>query len=297
MKGSSTHPGGTPPGSALDILSDVLGLLRLRGEVLCWSALRAPWGLSFAADEALFFHVIERGSCLLQADGSDEWIRAEAGDLVVLPQGVGHRLASQRGGATVPIEQLVEPTGEIAGRLIYGGSGAETHVLCGRFRFDEVLRMASLPGLPSVLHVRKRDPSTEWLDATVRYLSAEASNEAPGREIALSRLVDLLFVQTLRHWLAKGHEAPLAWIGAARDSRIAAAITLMHERPEHAWDVDRLARAVGMSRSRFADRFVELVGETPSRYLTRWRIHRAARLLHAAGATVASVALRVGYES
>ena len=252
---------------------------------------------SFDADDALFFHVVERGHCLLNVDGSAEWIRAEAGDLLVLPEGVRHRLVSDRDSRAVPIERLVDPKGRIGGRLTHGGSGPETHVLCGRFRFDEVLRMASLPGLPSVLHVRKRDAAPEWLDLTLRYLSAEALNEAPGREIALSRLVDLLFVQTIRHWLAKTEEAPLAWIGAARDPRILAAITLMHERPGEPWDVDRLSYAVGMSRSRFADRFAQLVGETPRRYLTRWRVHRAARLLHAPGATVASVAPLVGYES
>jgi AraC-like DNA-binding protein len=145
--------------------------------------------------------------------------------------------------------------------------------------------------------VRKRDATPEWLEHTLRYLAAEALNEAPGREIALSRLVDLLFVQTIRHWLAESKGAPLGWIGAARDPRIATAITRMHEQPAEPWDVDRLARAVGMSRSRFADRFVDLVGETPSRYLTRWRVHRAARLLQAPGATVAPVAPLVGYES
>jgi AraC-like DNA-binding protein len=290
-------PGAAAHATAIDILSDVLGLLRLRGEVLCWSTLSAPWGLGFKADDALFFHIVVRGRCMLHLGGKGEWIRAEPGDLLVIPEGIPHGLVSDRNSRVVPIERLVEPKGRMPGRLSYGGSGPETEVICGRFRFDEVLRAASLPGLPSVLHIRKREGAPEWLELTARYLSAEARSEAPGRELALSRLVDLLFVQTIRHWLSESSEAPLAWMGAARDSRIAAAITLMHERPEHPWDVERLAREVGMSRSRFADRFVELVGEAPSRYLTRWRMHHAARLLHAPGATVASVAPRVGYDS
>jgi AraC-like DNA-binding protein len=281
----------------LDILSDVLTLLRLRGEVLCWSELGAPWGLSFAPEDALFFHVVERGHGLLRV-GRGEWRAIGPGDMVVLPEGRGHRIASARDAKVVPIADLVDPSGRVGERFRHGGGGASTHLLCGRFRFDEVLRRGSLPGLPDVLHVRGDGSSSpEWLGLTVRLLSAEAKNEAPGRDIALARLVDLLFVQTLRHWLAESGDAPLAWIGAARDPRIAAAITLMHRNPEAAWDVASLASKTGMSRSKFAERFVKLVGEPPTRYLTRWRMHFAARLLRGSSITLREVAARVGYDS
>jgi AraC-like DNA-binding protein len=113
----------------------------------------------------------------------------------------------------------------------------------------------------------------------------------------MSRLVDLLFVQTLRHWLTTSQEQPVGWLGALRDPRVGAALALLHENPETAWDVETLASKVGMSRSSFATRFVELVGEPPSKYLTRWRVHLAARLLRAPGATIAQTAERVGYDS
>jgi AraC-like DNA-binding protein len=218
--------------------------------------------------------------------------------MVVLPEGKGHRVASSRDAKVVPIGEIVDPAGRIGERLRYGGSGATTHLLCGRFRFDEVLRRGSLPGLPDVLHLRGQEPKPpEWLGLTLRLLAAEARNEAPGRDLALSRLVDLLFVQTLRYWLAQDRDAPLAWIGAARDARIAAAITLIHRNPEQSWDVATLASKTGMSRSKFAERFVKLVGEPPTRYLTRWRMHLAARLLRGSHATLREIASQVGYES
>jgi AraC-like DNA-binding protein len=113
----------------------------------------------------------------------------------------------------------------------------------------------------------------------------------------MSRLVDLLFVQTVRHWLTTTRDQPLGWIGALRDPRVGTALSHLHANPERAWDVASLAAVVGMSRSSFAARFVELVGEPPSKYLTRLRIDLAARLLRTPGATIAHTAARVGYDS
>jgi AraC-like DNA-binding protein len=283
---------------ALDVLSDILALLRLHGEVLCWSELSAPWGLSFAPDDALFFHVIERGTCLLERANSSETFELSGGDLVVLPQGCGHRLVDSRGSRVVPVTRLVDPASGLPGRLRYGGGGAATRILCGRFRFDDPLRLARLPGLPSILHVPgSRGQPPPWLELTMRFLTTEVQSAAPGRDITLSRLVDLLFVQTIRYWLAHEDGHPLGWVRALRDPRIGAALALMHAHPERPWEVEALAAEVGMSRSSFAQRFVELIGEPPTRYLTRVRVQCAARLLQVPGATVAQTAERVGYDS
>jgi AraC-like DNA-binding protein len=301
-QGSWSDPGETAGFAqqerALDVLSDVLGLLRLRGEVFCRTELSAPWGLSFTPEQAQF-HVIERGSCLLQPEGSGETIAVSEGDLIVLPHGKGHRLLDAPDSTAVPIRTVA--AGQREGPLItltYGGGGARTHLVCGRFGFDVRLAGSILAGLPPVLHVQgSRGRPVEWLDLTVRFLRAEAGSAAPGRNIALARLVDLLFVEAIRHWLATSDARPTGWMGALRDPRIGAALVQIHSRPERDWDVESLAAEVAMSRSSFAQHFAELVGEPPSKYLTRWRMYLAARLLRTPGATVAQVAQRVGYDS
>ena len=78
---------------------------------------------------------------------------------------------------------------------------------------------------------------------------------------------------------------------------IGTALVRMHEHPERNWDGETLAAEAGMSRSSFAQRFVELVGEPPSKYLTRWRMQVAARLLQTPGVKVAKIAEQVGYGS
>src|SRR5215469_4713655 len=283
---------------ALDVLSDVLGLLRLRGQVYCRTQLTAPWGLIFSADQAQF-HVVERGSFLLQPDGSRETIAVSEGDLVLLPHGRGHRLLSSPDSKAVPIKVAigVQREGPLT-PITYGGGGARTDLVCGRFGFDLRLAGSILAGLPPVLHIRgSQGRPVEWLELIVRFLRAEARSATPGRNVALARLVDLLFVEAIRHWLATSDARPTGWMGALRDPRIGVALVRMHAEPQRDWDMESLATEVGMSRSSFAQHFGDLVGEPPSKYLTRWRMYLAARLLRVPGTTVGQVANRVGYDS
>jgi transcriptional regulator GlxA family with amidase domain len=75
------------------------------------------------------------------------------------------------------------------------------------------------------------------------------------------------------------------------------ALEAMHEAVEHRWTVKSLASSAGMSRSGFAARFKELVGESPLEYLTRWRVYKATQLLRESDLKVAKIASLVGYES
>jgi AraC-like DNA-binding protein len=61
--------------------------------------------------------------------------------------------------------------------------------------------------------------------------------------------------------------------------------------------LNELAGEVGTSRSILAERFLCLLGEPPLRYLARWRLQLAARLLEGSRKTVMQIASDVGYES
>jgi AraC-like DNA-binding protein len=71
----------------------------------------------------------------------------------------------------------------------------------------------------------------------------------------------------------------------------------MHEQPAHDWTIDELGRRVGLSRSALHERFMQMIGVPPMQYLAQWRMQAASRLLLETGASVAAVALDVGYES
>jgi AraC-like DNA-binding protein len=87
------------------------------------------------------------------------------------------------------------------------------------------------------------------------------------------------------------------WLSGLRDPIAGHALALLHGRPGDPWSLERLAREIGVSRSLLAERFTRLIGQPPMRYLTRWRIQLACRMLSDDSAKVSTVALDVGYQS
>ena len=137
----------------------------------------------------------------------------------------------------------------------------------------------------------------DWFGTTLDLITTEASLRKPGAEPIITRLSDILFIQAVRAYAnAASGERP-NWFAAAADPQISEAIANIHRAPQSQWTVELLATLSGMSRSAFANRFTELVGEPPLRYLSRWRMHKAIEMLRDGRLTTAEVASLVGYES
>jgi transcriptional regulator GlxA family with amidase domain len=126
---------------------------------------------------------------------------------------------------------------------------------------------------------------------------AESHERRPGGDAVLERLAEMMFVDTARRYLDSLPEDATGWLAGLRDRFVGKALALMHERPEHTWAVDDLARDVGLSRSAFHERFVQYVGQPPMQYLANWRIQVGARSLRESNRNVATIALEVGYDS
>ena len=276
-----------------DVLTDVLATIGFRSRLFCRSALRAPWRLVIREGDVAHFHVIERGGAYLQTR-KRKTLALAAGDLIVLMRGQGHSLGdSARGGAeAMPLPparpghcSLVEA----------GGSGPVTEMLCGSFSFRSASSQSLTSLLPEVVHLRRGD--CPEIAATLRALWDEAADQRLGSQTAITRLTDVLFVQTVRKIAAKAETVSPSWLAALSDERIGTALAKMHEAPETPWTVERLARAAGMSRSPFAARFVKLVGVPPLTYLTTLRMQRAMSLLREGRHALSTIADEAGYES
>jgi AraC-like DNA-binding protein len=137
----------------------------------------------------------------------------------------------------------------------------------------------------------------DWMQGTLRLMAAEARELRPGGEAVITRLGDILVIQAIRSWIETDPAARTGWLGALQDRQIGRAISLIHRDPGRAWTVASLADEVAMSRSAFAARFTELVGEPAMQYVSRWRMHVAVDSLREEGATVAELADRLGYRS
>jgi AraC-like DNA-binding protein len=286
--------------SAVDPLGEALHFLELRGAFYCRAEFTASFGLELPPlDGYLWFHVITAGSCWLEAPDAEP-LRLTASELALVPHGEGHRLRSEPEAPTPSIFELErEPLGERYEILRHGNGGERIDMVCGAVRFDHPAARQLLAVLPPILTF---DPATspaqlEWLRSTLRLMALEADGLRPGGETMITRLSDVLVVQALRAWLESDPAARSGWLGALQDPQIGRAISLIHREPGRAWTVASLAGQIPMSRSAFAARFTELVGEPAMGYVTRWRMHLAAAALRDEGATVAELADRFGYRS
>jgi AraC-like DNA-binding protein len=106
-----------------------------------------------------------------------------------------------------------------------------------------------------------------------------------------------MFVEVMRSHIDSLPEGATGWFAALRDPQVSAALRLIHGRPTEPWTLDSLARAIGLSRSSFAERFASYVEMPPMQYLARWRLQIAARLLETPNISVAQAAAEVGYQS
>lgn len=181
--------------------------------------------------------------------------------------------------------------------LEHGGGGAATRIICGKFQLDHEGGSALMNLLPEVLHAPASGAAiAPWVDTTLRLLDGELDREEPGIDAMLARLTDVLFVQVLRRHFAASNSAR-GFIAAVQDPAIGRALAMVHDDPGGPWSAAQLGARVGLSRTRFFERFTELVGEPPARYVARWRVQTATDLMRRQGLSTAQVAERVGYAS
>lgn len=291
------------PTAPTDALGEALHFLRMSGAFYGLSELTAPWAFTMPPLPGyLWFHVVTVGAARLETDdGSGDavarWLAP--GDLALVPRGEGHVLGSAPGVPAPGILDLDrEAVSELYEILTYGGGGARTTLLCGAIRFDHPAARNLVEVLPSVIHIEaSNSPYPDRMRATLALLAAEARELSPGGEAVITRLADILVIQAIRTWIETDPAAQTGWLGALADRQIGRAISLIHRDPARDWTVASLADELAMSRSAFAARFTELVGEPAMRYVTRWRMNLALDALQDDGATIAELAARLGYRS
>lgn len=281
-----------------DVLTDILTSLRLRGGVHFRCEFSAPWGMAMKASAVAEFHLVTRGQCWLRLQQRKEAIPLLAGDVVVLPHGDPHALVDSPDGRAAPAEKIVgRQSLDHYGPVVFGGDGIPAEILCGYFEFDRISRHPLVSALPNLIHVRTADADEfEWLQTAVRFIGRETRQPRPGADAVVRRLVEVLFIQVLRAYVQQV-DMPPGILAALADKPIGAALGLLHGAPERRWSLAALGRQVAMSRSAFAARFAQLVGQPPMEYLAHRRMEKARELLRAGTLSTAAIAAAVGYQS
>jgi AraC-like DNA-binding protein len=260
----------------MDAITDFLSAVRVQG--VCYGRIQitAPWAPRAEAGLHSGFGLISYGQAWMDFPDVAERIHLSHGDFFLLAPGREYVLSS-------------------------GAGGAPTAMIAGRFSFGETYGRPLTDFLPPIILIRGGQPHMLPLQRTLELLASEVdaskSTSEPGSELAVRRLADLVWIQALRAHIAATESEQAGWLHALADSQIGAALHSMHKRMDHPWTVASLAAEAGMSRSAFALRFKELIGESPLEYLTRWRMYRGSDLLRESDRKLADVAQAVGYDS
>jgi AraC-like DNA-binding protein len=287
------------PWDSVDPLARILHSLRTDGTFYCRSELSAPWGLQMPTmDGCVWFHAVTSGHCTLQTDDVGA-VEVSTGDFVLVPHGRGHTLCSDAEAPAALVTELPqEMVSDRYSLLAYGEGGPQTTLVCGVIRLETpfVSDLGSL--LPPLIHLNASSSmQTEWVSGTLRLLAVEAKGLRPGGETVLTRLADILVVQSIRAWLESNAQQQTGLLAAVNDAQIGRVLMQVHEDPSDAWSVESLAASAGMSRSGFCARFRQLMDTTPMQYVTHLRMRAVQRTLQAGKASVGELAEQYGYNS
>ena len=312
----------------MDILSEVLRVVRLSGVVHFHGEFTQPWAFTSSPPEMLAarlklatesmtpFHVFVAGDCWITS-GKLAPLRLETGDVIILPRGDQHVMASDPAVPPVPIKDIYpRPSVNQVAAVKYGGGGKAARFICGFLHSDQRFSPL-LDSLPTFICIRLRNGTVsvetlsnegqrlhpvqpheaEWWQATLRYFISEATAPGQGNRAVLARLSELLFMEVIRWQLRDASAGRRGWLAGLNDPQVGRALALLHAEPKRLWTVEELARRAAISRATLAKRFVDLVGESPMQYLAGWRMHLARHLLRESTLSIGEVAGRVGYES
>jgi AraC family transcriptional regulator, alkane utilization regulator len=305
----------TPPSFAVapdkghDVLAESLRAVRLTGSVFLDACFTAPFGIispkRFDANSPMahlrhvsVFHLIAEGECNVEL-ANGECTKVSAGDIILMPFADRHKFSNGRALEAPLAEDVVRP-GALKGiwTINHGGGGQETRMVCGFLESSEFLLTPVFRTLPPLLVDRAEDDQVSALiKSTVGQILALTENAAPGSELMLGRLMELLFVEVLRRYATRLPASAKGWFAALNDPLVGRAIQSVHADPARRWTVEELAREAGASRTVLAERCHQVMGQAPIEYITCWRMQLAAERIRAGGGSIAAIAADVGYDS
>lgn len=255
-----------------------------------------PSGKNNSPTDLAHFAMLSRGNCWLSVEGIAEPITLTGGDCFLLARGTSIVMRdSPRTRPRSTFREVATITNSNVAH--YGGGGTPTTIVCGSFSFDRASLKPITQLLPSFILIKAEQTSTLALHKTVQALASEMAEQAPGSGVVATRLAEVLFIQILRAHIASGPNRNKGWLRAVFDPQLGSVLSAIHDRVNSPWTVESLAEAAGMSRSAFAARFKELLGQTPLEYVTAWRMQKAMQLLEQHDKKLIDVARLVGYES
>ena len=278
----------------MDPLSDVLSLLKPRSYMSRFVDAGGEWSIQYPQYEGIKCYALVSGECWLSVGGVPDAVRLKTGDCFLLPSGRSFRLASDL--SLPPVDAHVIFSAPLNGSIGSCNGGGDCFGIGGHFAFTGKHADILLGMLPPIVHIRKESDraALRW---SLERMEQELREPQPGGFLVAQHLAHIVLLQALRLHLAEGLRGGVGWLFALADKQMSAAINSMHDDPAHCWTLQELGKRAGMSRSTFALKFKQTVGESPMEYLTRWRMLLAGDRLTNSSDPISVIAVSLGYES
>jgi AraC-like DNA-binding protein len=277
----------------MDPLSQIIGLLK--PQAVFWRVVEAhdSWTISYRPTDVVVFGQVIEGTCHVEREDGISF-DLDAGDFMLMAAPPNWTMAAFGGGSAVDFRAVVEDPGLL---LSPAHPTQVTRFMAGNFKFEPANRdLISTLMLP-IVRVRGNEIAAARLGALLAAFGDETLAGRPGRSLVLDRLLGLVLIEALRYRPAEIGEGSRGLLAGLADPKIGRALRIMHADTKRPWTLVALAREVGMSRSAFASRFVQMVGVTPIEYLANWRMTLAKNALASADVPMIEIAEMAGYQS
>ena len=248
----------------MDVLSEVLRWFRVEASSVGRVELTPPWGYVVPKRDSAWFHVVMQGSCVLTRE-QEPALELGTGDYVLLPHGSQHTLSNDGAIHSITLDAFMREAENITPSnggnygceaVRVGGGGQTTTLFCGNFEFKGLPDHPLLSLLPEVIHIpADGKQASVWLKAALQILKYEICTPELGTSSAVDRLMDLIFIHTLRTWIKLQPQEPTCWLGSLCDPVIGKSLLLSHQRPEENWTLETHARAAAPPRLVLPHRF------------------------------------------
>ncbi len=291
-----------------DPLSEVLRSVRLAGGVFLEASFTAPWCITSQIGpedcqpylpnlvQVIGYHVVLQGRLVIGLQGEPP-IELRAGEVVLFPRNDIHVMASAAGLIPVSAKHLIQqsPEGGLS-KIRYGGGQAPTNIVCGFLGTQDSFNPL-LAALPKMLKLDiGKASSRDWIEANVRFAAEELARGRLASSTMMSKLSEVLLVEAVREYASSFGNLEKGWLQALSDPSIGRVLARIHDDIAAPWSAESLAREAGLSRSAFMERFADLIGLPPIRYLTVWRLEIAKQYLLTSRMGVAQIAHAIGYK-
>lgn len=284
----------------MDVLSQILEDIHLKQTEYVYLQTHGEWICHSPTQSAMITHIVLFGEMHVVLEDQQK-IHLKTGDMLIIPSGMSHHAANQ---LPLPFSEIfnIEPhfkgLREEALHLGNHNKKSKALIFTIRAQFDSVMASPLIQALPAFIHLKNalNAQEPEWLRIGLYFVADENKRTLPGRHKIMDHVVSIMLIESIRDYMAHLDD-PHNWLNALTHPELCHALQAIHQQPAVAWSVESLAECCFMSRSKFAELFHKVVGQTPLAYLQQHRLRLASQHLRFGQLSVQQIAHRVGYNS